>query len=220
MATCVLYLGPLIYIKNREAIDHTVDQMEHVISSQATQLRDLTVMHANQASQTVKAYADEYSHVAQEYMGSARKSVSNAVPNTTTSSTTSSTLDKTKPVGTTESYPTVGTSYSAPKESLANPSSSFTSSSTSSGQTFPSTASGPTFGSTSSTNPTFSSTSSSSIPISDFRTAAPPSSTTLGSNDFRPLSSNDFPAVPKRDSELVADSIKPRDSEVQPLLNH
>lgn len=205
MATCVLYLGPLIYIKNREAIDSTVDQMEHVISTQAHQLRDLTVMHANQASQTVKAYADEYSHVAQEYMGAAKKSVSGAVP--ATSSTTPEPIAKSQSVGSTDPYTKAESTLSAPKESLTSSNFSSTSSSL------------PNYSAASGTKPNYSSTSS-STPISDFRTSAPPSGTTLGSNEFRPLSSNDFPTVPKRDSELVADSIRPHDSEIQPLLNH
>lgn len=74
MGTCVMYLAPLVYIKNRELIDGQVEHMTDVVSSQAHQLRDITVHHASAASETVKSYAEEYTHKAQEYMGQKKTS--------------------------------------------------------------------------------------------------------------------------------------------------
>lgn len=67
-----IYLGPLIYINNKEIIDHQLNNATHVINSQASQVRDLAGHHAGRASDTVKAYAGDYGAKAQTYIGGSR----------------------------------------------------------------------------------------------------------------------------------------------------
>lgn len=68
----IIYLAPLIYISNKEIIDQQLNHATHVINSQASQVRDLAGHHAGRASDTVKAYAGDYSAKAQNYIGSSR----------------------------------------------------------------------------------------------------------------------------------------------------
>ena len=65
-------MGPLIYMTNKELIDHHVKNASEVANAQANQLKDLAGHHTARAHETVKSYAGDYSAKAQEYMGSAR----------------------------------------------------------------------------------------------------------------------------------------------------
>ena len=67
-----IYLGPLIYMNNKEFIDTNLANAQDVVNTQATQVKDLAGHHTNRASETVKQYAGDYSAKAQEYIGSAR----------------------------------------------------------------------------------------------------------------------------------------------------
>ena len=72
IAVSCIYLGPLIYMTNKELIDHHVQNASEVANSQANQLKDLAGHHTARAHETVKSYAGDYSAKAQEYMGSVR----------------------------------------------------------------------------------------------------------------------------------------------------
>ena len=67
-----LYLGPLIYMTNKELIDEHLSNAHHVVNQQASQVRDLAGHHTARANETFKQYAGDYSAKAQEYIGSAR----------------------------------------------------------------------------------------------------------------------------------------------------
>ena len=67
-----IYLGPLIYMTNKELIDEHLSNASNVVSSQANQVKDLAGHHTARASSTVKAYAGDYTAKAQDYIGSAR----------------------------------------------------------------------------------------------------------------------------------------------------
>lgn len=67
--TCITFLAPLVYVQNQEMIDSQVENVTHMVETQASQLRDVTVQQTNSAMSTAKAYADEYTQKAQEYMG-------------------------------------------------------------------------------------------------------------------------------------------------------
>lgn len=67
-----IYLGPLIYMTNKDLIDDHVTNASNIVSSQATQVKDLAGHHTTRASETVKAYAGDYSAKAQDYIGNAR----------------------------------------------------------------------------------------------------------------------------------------------------
>ncbi|KAF6224330.1 hypothetical protein HO133_010907 [Letharia lupina] len=72
IAVSCIYMGPLIYMTNKELIDHHVKNASEVANAQANQLKDLAGHHTARAHETVKSYAGDYSAKAQEYMGNAR----------------------------------------------------------------------------------------------------------------------------------------------------
>lgn len=71
IAVSTIYLGPLIYISNKEVIDQQLGNASQIVNSQANQVRDLAGHHAGRASSTVKAYAGDYTSKASNYIGSA-----------------------------------------------------------------------------------------------------------------------------------------------------
>ena len=66
---CVLFLAPLIYVTNKEFIDEHLRSASATINEQAAQVKDLTASYTGQATETVKAYAGEYTAKAQDLMG-------------------------------------------------------------------------------------------------------------------------------------------------------
>ncbi|MCJ1477400.1 hypothetical protein MMC13_006071 [Lambiella insularis] len=77
----VIYFAPLIYINNREIIDHHVANASNVVNSQASQMKDLAGHHTARLTETVKAQTSTYSAKAQEYMGTARDRSAEALGN-------------------------------------------------------------------------------------------------------------------------------------------
>lgn len=65
----VAYLGPLVYISNREIIDEQIANLQEIICSQTNQLKDLAGERTSHATGVMKQYVGEYSHKAQEYIG-------------------------------------------------------------------------------------------------------------------------------------------------------
>ncbi|KAL9046617.1 MAG: hypothetical protein Q9214_000588 [Letrouitia sp. 1 TL-2023] len=72
IAACGIYLGPLIYITNQEIIDEYLQNATDVVNAQASQIRDLAGHHTSRATETMKAYAGDYTSKAQSYIGSPR----------------------------------------------------------------------------------------------------------------------------------------------------
>jgi hypothetical protein len=70
--TFASFLGPLVYLQNKELIDAHINHAGEVINSQANQVRDLAAQHTSQATETIRGYAGEYSQKAQDYIGQAR----------------------------------------------------------------------------------------------------------------------------------------------------
>ena len=82
IATSVIFLAPLLYIQNRELIDHHVNNAGNVINDQATQVRDLAGQHAGRAGEVAKSTMNQYTAKAQEMMGQAKnKASSSDAPN-------------------------------------------------------------------------------------------------------------------------------------------
>ncbi|KAF1986105.1 hypothetical protein K402DRAFT_393963 [Aulographum hederae CBS 113979] len=69
MGTSVLYLSPLIYIRNQAAIDDLIAQGHEVFSAQTKQVREMGSQYAAKASETARTYAGEYTSKAQQMMG-------------------------------------------------------------------------------------------------------------------------------------------------------
>ncbi|EXJ80626.1 hypothetical protein A1O3_06910 [Capronia epimyces CBS 606.96] len=81
VATVIAFLGPLIYLENKELIDSQLEQAGHVINQQTSQIRDLTAQHTSKGLESVKQYTGTYAAKAQEVVGSARQ----RIPSPTTS---------------------------------------------------------------------------------------------------------------------------------------
>ena len=72
MGTVVTFIGPLVYAQNKELIDANLQNAGNVINKQAVQVRELAAQKTGRASETMKTYAGEYSHKAQEAIGTAK----------------------------------------------------------------------------------------------------------------------------------------------------
>ncbi|MCJ1435299.1 hypothetical protein MMC27_004671 [Xylographa pallens] len=81
IAVSVMYLAPLIYISNKELIDHHIANASNIANAQAKQVQDLAGHHTARLTETVKAQTSTYSAKAQEYMGAAKDRTSAAVGN-------------------------------------------------------------------------------------------------------------------------------------------
>jgi hypothetical protein len=68
LAVSIAYLGPLVYITNREIIDAQIDSLQQTINSQAHQLKGLAEERTHHATGVVKQYVGDYSNKAQEYI--------------------------------------------------------------------------------------------------------------------------------------------------------
>jgi hypothetical protein len=66
IATLVTFLGPLIYIQNKEIIDAQLEKGRQIASQQATQIKGLANQHAGNAAKTVQGYTQQYTAKAQE----------------------------------------------------------------------------------------------------------------------------------------------------------
>lgn len=76
IAVSLVYLGPLVYMSNKELIDHQLENATNVVNAQAAQVKDLAGHHTSRATSAVKSYAGDYSSKAQSYIGSSRGSTS------------------------------------------------------------------------------------------------------------------------------------------------
>jgi|SRR5690242_11766706 len=66
IATIITYLGPLVYIQNKEVIDAQLEKGRSLASQQASQIRDIASKQAASASQTVQGLTQQYTTKAQE----------------------------------------------------------------------------------------------------------------------------------------------------------
>ncbi|KAJ4295496.1 hypothetical protein N0V90_007509 [Kalmusia sp. IMI 367209] len=72
IATTIAYLGPLIYIQNKEVIDAQLEKGYHIANQQATQLRDLAAERTGNATKTLQGYTQQYTAKAQETINNYR----------------------------------------------------------------------------------------------------------------------------------------------------
>ncbi|KAL1653785.1 hypothetical protein SLS61_003569 [Didymella pomorum] len=72
IATVTAYIGPLIYIQNKDVIDAQLEKGRSLASQQATQIRDLASKQAANASQTVSGLTQQYTSKAQETINNYR----------------------------------------------------------------------------------------------------------------------------------------------------
>ncbi|TKA34509.1 hypothetical protein B0A49_13913, partial [Cryomyces minteri] len=82
IGTSVLYLAPLIYLQNREAIDAQLRNIGNIVNQQTAQVKDMAAQTSSRAAETVKATAHQYTEKAQEMMGHAKqRAASPSAPN-------------------------------------------------------------------------------------------------------------------------------------------
>jgi hypothetical protein len=65
----MIFLTPLVYVQNKELIDHHITNAGNVINEQASQMRELAAQHTGRATETMKQYTSDYTKKAQEMMG-------------------------------------------------------------------------------------------------------------------------------------------------------
>ncbi|RAL03930.1 uncharacterized protein BO80DRAFT_274292 [Aspergillus ibericus CBS 121593] len=68
IAVTIAYMGPLVYINNREVIDAHIEHAQEVVNAQAHQLKDLAEERTAHATGVVRQYVGDYSAKAQGYM--------------------------------------------------------------------------------------------------------------------------------------------------------
>lgn len=66
IATLITFLGPLIYIQNKEAIDAQLEKGYNIANQQAKQVKELANQHAGNAVKTVQGYTQQATAKAQE----------------------------------------------------------------------------------------------------------------------------------------------------------
>jgi len=69
IADSIIFLAPLIYVQNKELIDHHIMNAGNVINDQANQMRELAAQQTGIATERMKQYTSEYTKKAQEMMG-------------------------------------------------------------------------------------------------------------------------------------------------------
>jgi hypothetical protein len=75
LSTCVIYLAPLVYVKNKEAIDGQLEHVSEVITAQTHQIKDVAGERTSKGFESVKQYTGDYAAKAQDLMGSARQKI-------------------------------------------------------------------------------------------------------------------------------------------------
>lgn len=68
-STIVIFLGPLIYIENKELIDSQLEHVGKIIGQQTNQIKDLTAEHTSKGLDTVKQYTGAYTAKAHDLVG-------------------------------------------------------------------------------------------------------------------------------------------------------
>ncbi|OJD36281.1 cell lysis protein [Diplodia corticola] len=72
IATVLVYMGPLVYIQNKEYIDEQLRLTNQMLNEQTNQFKDLAAQHSTRAQKQLKVYANEYSNKAQDFIGQAK----------------------------------------------------------------------------------------------------------------------------------------------------
>ncbi|QDS72984.1 hypothetical protein FKW77_008843 [Venturia effusa] len=90
ISTLALYLGPLVYIQNKELIDAQLKNAGDIVSQQSKQIKDMAAQHTKGATDTISTYAGEYTKKAQEMVGQSRQKIPGIGTNGSTSATKTS----------------------------------------------------------------------------------------------------------------------------------
>jgi hypothetical protein len=100
LSTIVIYLGPLIYIKNKDVIDGQMVHASNVVSAQTAQIKGIAGERTSKGFESVKHYTGDYAAKAQVLMNDARQkipSAAGATQQSTQQSTSQSASQSTQP---------------------------------------------------------------------------------------------------------------------------
>lgn len=75
LGTSVVFLGPLIYVLNKDLIDENLQYAGNVVNEQAQQVRSIAGQHAGKGLESVKSYAGEYAGAASDLLGKSRQKI-------------------------------------------------------------------------------------------------------------------------------------------------
>ena len=75
LATSVVFLGPLVYVMNKEIIDSNLEYAGQVVNEQAQQVRSVAGQHAGKGLESMKSYAGEYAGAASDLLGKSRQKI-------------------------------------------------------------------------------------------------------------------------------------------------
>lgn len=75
ISTSIMFLAPLIYIENKEAIDAQLEHAGNIIGEQTHQIRELTAQHTSKGLESMKQYTGTAAAKAQDLVGSARQRI-------------------------------------------------------------------------------------------------------------------------------------------------
>lgn len=78
ISTCIVYIAPLIYIKNKDIIDAQLERTGSIMNAQTAQLRHMAAQHTGKATETMRTYAGEYGQKAQTMYSQARSKATGA----------------------------------------------------------------------------------------------------------------------------------------------
>lgn len=88
ISTLAVYLGPLIYIRNKEVIDAHLKNAGDLVNQQTKQIKDMAAQHTKGATDTISSYAGEYSQKAQAMVGQSRQKIPEVTGTNGSASTT------------------------------------------------------------------------------------------------------------------------------------
>jgi uncharacterized membrane-anchored protein YhcB (DUF1043 family) len=103
VGSSVAFLVPLIYISNKELIDHHVRQASDVVNQQTEQIKQVASHHAAVAAETTKQIASDYTAKAQEMVGAKTGRASS--PTSTTKPLKTETKDAAAPTYDSAAFP-------------------------------------------------------------------------------------------------------------------
>jgi hypothetical protein len=72
IAVTTAYLGPLVYVSNKEFIDEQVEGIQEIINAQTAQVKEMAESQTAHATGMVKQYVSEYRSKAHDYVVATR----------------------------------------------------------------------------------------------------------------------------------------------------
>lgn len=75
LGASTIFLGPLIYVLNKELIDSNIEYAGKVVTEQTQQVRDIAGQHTGKALESARSYAGEYAGAASDLLGKSRQKI-------------------------------------------------------------------------------------------------------------------------------------------------